>query len=142
MAEEKEKIEESQEAKEEQIQGTPEAQTQPEGEKLPADIRNMAMLCHLLGIFPGIFGLIGPLIIWLVKKDSHPFINDNGKAAINFIISMIIYYMISFVLTLIVIGALLLPVLVVLQIVFVIIGALRASEGKVYRYPIAINFLK
>lgn len=108
---------------------------EPPKEELPADIRNMAMLCHLLGLF----GIIGPLLVWLIKKDDHPFLDENGKYAVNFHISLTIYYII---LGLSVIGWVLIPVLMVLQIIFVIMGALKSSEGYVYKYPIAINFLK
>jgi uncharacterized Tic20 family protein len=107
----------------------------PESSK---EARNMAMLCHLLGIV----GFFAPLIIWLIEKDKHKFVDEHGRAAMNYQISIMIYYLACGLLCVIFIGFLLLLVLAVLHIVFSIIGAVRASRGKLWRYPIAIPFLK
>lgn len=101
--------------------------------------RNLAMLCHLLSI---LVGWIGPLIIWLIKKESSAYVNDQGKEALNFQITVFMAAIVCGVLTLVVIGCFLLPVVVVGNIVFSIIAAVRASKGERYRYPFAIRLIK
>jgi len=98
----------------------------------------MAMLCHLLGIV----GFFAPLVIWLSEKDKHRFVDEHGRAAMNYQISLMIYYFVCWPLCFVVIGVFLLAILTIMHVVFVIIGAVRASRGKLWRYPIAIPFLK
>jgi uncharacterized Tic20 family protein len=112
-----------------------EAADQPESSK---EARGMAMLCHLLGAA----GFFGPLVIWLNEKDKHRFVDEHGRAAMNYQVSIMIYYLISWLLSLLFVGIVLLFVLTVTHFVLVIIGAFRASRGKTWRYPIAIPFLK
>jgi uncharacterized Tic20 family protein len=106
--------------------------------QVPQDAKDMAMLCHLLGIV----GFFAPLVIWLNEKDKHGFINEHGRAAINYQISIIIYYVASWMLCFIFIGLFMLFALVIMHIVFVIMGAVKASNGTPWKYPIAIRFLK
>lgn len=108
---------------------------QPESSK---EARNMAMLCHLLGIV----GFFAPLVIWLIEKDKHRFVREHGRAAMNYQVSLMIYYFASSALCAVFIGFVLLPVLTILHIVFSIVGAVKASKGKLWQYPIAIPFLK
>ncbi|MCR2807862.1 DUF4870 domain-containing protein [Paenibacillus soyae] len=107
--------------------------------------RTYGMLCHILA-FSGFivpFGtIIGPLIMWLIKKDQSAFINDQGKEAVNFQISCAIYAIVGAVLCLIVIGVFLLIALGIFWIIFVIIGSVKANEGKLYRYPMTLRFIK
>jgi len=106
--------------------------------EIPKEAREMAMLCHLLGIV----GFIAPLVIWLNEKDKHKFVNEHGRAAMNYQISIIIYYAASWALCFIIIGIFMLIALAIMHIIFVIIGAVKAINGKPWRYPIAIRFLK
>jgi uncharacterized Tic20 family protein len=110
--------------------------TQPSSGAAPdaptQDERNMAMLAHLLAI---VLGFIGPLIIWLVKKDSSEYVDDQGKEALNFNILMTIAYAVCGVLTCVVIGAFLLPLVWIVNIVFAILGGVAANRGERYRYP-------
>ena len=108
---------------------------QPEISK---DAKNMAMLCHLLGIV----GFFAPLVIWLNEKDKHKFVNEHGQAAMNYQIPIIIYYIASWMLCFIIVGIFMLIALVIMHIIFVIMGAVKASKGKPWRYPIAIQFIK
>ncbi|WP_345785320.1 DUF4870 domain-containing protein [Thalassobacterium sedimentorum] len=106
----------------------------------------MAMLCHLLS-FVGLLGvpignILGPLVIWLVKKDQDPFVDATGKEVLNFQITATIYGIICGLLVFVVIGLFLLPVLIIAVVVLTIIGALKANEGILYRYPFTIRFLK
>jgi len=115
-------------------------------EKLASEEKNWAVLTHLsaLSIFIGIpFGnIIGPLVMWLIKKDVFPFVDEQGKEALNFQISMTIYILISAILIVVLIGFILLPLCLICDLVFTIIAALKASDGEHYRYPLTIRFLK
>mgnify|MGYP002622532204 CR=1 FL=1 len=96
------------------------------------------MLAHLLGIV----GFLGPLIVWLIKKDEHVFIDDQGKEALNFQLTMLIGGLICAVATLLFcVGILLGLALSVVDIVFCILAALKAKEGIAYRYPMCIRFV-
>lgn len=99
----------------------------------------MGMLCHLLGIFTG---FLGPLIIWLVKKDSSPFVNDQGKEALNFQITVVICYIVAMLSCFIAIGVVLVPVVIIGALVFAILATLQANKGVRYRYPFAIRLIK
>ncbi len=124
--------------------------TYPTPPPLPAapltNVRTWTALCHasaLLGVFLHFPGhIFGPLIVWLVKRGDSPEIDAHGKEALNFQISMLIYNAIAVVFCLILIGFAFLVVLWVLNAVFSIIAAIQASEGKFYRYPMTIRFLR
>lgn len=108
--------------------------------------RTWCALCHasaLLGVFLHFPGhLLGPLVVWLVKRGDSPEIDAHGKEALNFQISMLLYTLISGVFCLILIGFVFIAVLWVLNAVFVIIASIQASEGKFYRYPMTIRFIQ
>jgi len=103
------------------------------------DDKNMAMLCHLLAIFTS---FLGPLIIWLIKKDDSHFIDDQGKEALNFQITVLIAMIISGLLTFACIGAILVPIVLIADLVFCIIAAVKTSSGERYRYPLTFRFIK
>jgi hypothetical protein len=86
--------------------------------------------------------VLAPLIVWLLKRGDSPEIDAHGKEALNFQISMLIYNVIAGVFCLVLIGFLLLPLLWVLNAVFVIIAAIKASDGELYRYPMTIRFIQ
>ena len=128
-----------------------------QGEPPTKEETNMAMLAHLLGgllSILGLFGLplgfLGSLIIWLMKKDESQFVDDQGKEALNFQLTWLIAYIVSCVLWGIIIivtcgiGAFLpIPLIVIcLQVIFGIVGAMKASNGELYRYPITIRMIK
>jgi len=102
-------------------------------------------MCHLSAlagfVIPGAGHILGPLIVWLVKRGDSAEIDAHGKEALNFQISMLIYNVVAGILCLIVIGFVLLAVLHVLNVVFVIIASLRASEGQIYRYPLTLRLI-
>ncbi|MEO5717143.1 MAG: DUF4870 domain-containing protein [Chthoniobacterales bacterium] len=124
--------------------------TYPTPPPLPAstltNVRTWTALVHasaLLGVFLHFPGhILGPLVVWLVKRGDSPEIDAHGKEALNFQISMLIYTVISGVFCLVLIGFLFLAILWVLNAVFVIIAAIQASEGKFYRYPMTIRFIQ
>ena len=114
--------------------------------QLRKDVRNVAMLCHLAA-FAGFIGIpfghiLGPLLVWLLKREESPFVDAHGKESLNFQISMTIYFIISAILMLVVIGFVLLVVLFVFEIIAIIIAATRANNGVEYRYPLSMRFLK
>ena len=111
-----------------------------------ANVRTWCAFCHasaLLGVifhFPG--HLLGPLIIWLAKRDDAPELDAHGKEALNFQISMLIYNAVAIVFCIVLIGIAFLAILWVLNAIFVIIAAIHASDGKFYRYPMTIRFIQ
>jgi uncharacterized protein len=113
--------------------------------ELTSDAKNWAVICHLsalLGVpLPLVGHVVGPLVVWMLKKDDHPFIDDQGKEAVNFQISMAIYMLVAGLMICIVIGIALLPILWVTNLVFVIIAAVAASRGEAYRYPMTIRLI-
>ena len=126
----------------ENVTETPE---KPAEQQLSKDAKTFGMLCHLLafaGFVIPLGHIIGPLVIWLMKKEEHPFVDDQGKESLNFQISLIIYALISGVLIIVVIGIFLLIAIGIFMIVMVIIATIRANEGTYYRYPLTIRLLK
>jgi uncharacterized protein len=102
------------------------------------DDRTMGMLAHLLGIF---LWFIGPLIIWLMKKDQSPFVDDQGKEALNFQLTMLIGWLISGATVCFGIGVVIGLAVWICTIVFGILGALEANKGVPYRYPFNIRMI-
>lgn len=104
-----------------------------------------AMFCHLstfaILIIPSFGNIIAPLIIWLIKKDEFPLVNDQGKEAINFQITMTIYFIASIIFSFFIIGIPLLFALFFFIPIVTIVAAIKANEGKMYRYPLTIRFI-
>jgi len=99
----------------------------------------LAMLAHLLGL---VSYFVGPLIIYLIQKDKKDFVYENAKHALNFQISLILYYFISSMLVLLLIGLVLLWALSIFALVVIIIASVKAYQGEVYKYPLEIEFIK
>lgn len=104
-----------------------------------ANDKLLAMFAHILPIFTA---FIGPLLIWLLKKDDSPFIEEHSKNALNFQLSLLIYLLVSWILVLIIIGAFLIPIISTLNIIFCVIGGAKASNGSAFIYPFTIPFIK
>lgn len=121
-----------------------------------AEERQWAMFAHLSallgGILTGAFGglgvFIGPLVIWLVKKETMPFVDDQGKEALNFNITIGIIGLALVVLSILTFGIgllLAIPVGLVVGVgwlVLTIIAAIKSNEGVVYRYPVCLRLVK
>lgn len=107
-----------------------------------ADARNWATLSHLSAFvaFLGIPSLIGPLVVWLLRRED-PYVDFHGKEALNFNISFLLYTIVSAVLIIVLVGLLLLPLVLVSWFVLVIVGAVKAGAGEYYRYPATIRFI-
>jgi len=107
-----------------------------------ADDRTWGMLAHLSSLIAMALGgmtFLGPLIVWLVKKDQSPFVDDQGKEALNFQIAVMIVTLICMVT---VVGILVLPLVFIADIIFTIIGGMEANKGVAYRYPYTIRLIK
>lgn len=107
--------------------------------------RQWAMFLHLsqlAGYIIPLVGLIAPIVIWQMKKDEYPILDEHGKAVVNWIISELIYGAICFALIFIVIGFPMLMILGILAVVFPIIGGIKANNGELWHYPMTITILK
>lgn len=123
---------------------------------ISADQRQWAMFAHLSAIvgglltghFGGIGCVLGPLIIWAVKKDTMPFVADQAKEALNFNISVGIVLFVLFLLGIGTLGigfiltAPLMGIVGIAALVFIIIAAIKANEGVAYRYPFTLRLIK
>lgn len=104
--------------------------------------KNWAALSHLsaLVLFLGIPSLVGPLIVWLLKRDGS-YIEEQAKEALNFNISFTIYGIVSAFLVVAIVGLLLLPAVFVIWLALVIVASLKAANGEQYRYPFTLRFI-
>lgn len=108
----------------------------------------LAVILHLSGFLNGIFPIVVPLVIWLSKKDESSFLNEHGKSALNFQLTILVLGITAIVFTVFTLGLgifIIGPVAVILGIIYtilIIIAAVNASEGKYYKYPFSIQFLK
>jgi uncharacterized Tic20 family protein len=103
------------------------------------DEKNLALIMHVLSLVG--FSLIGPLIVWLVKKDESAFIDAQGRELLNFQISFLIYAIVCIPLCFVLIGIPLLIVVGIASFILTIIALVKATEGKIYRFPVTIKML-
>lgn len=107
--------------------------------------RTWALAAHLasfaLYVFPFAGNLLGPLIVWLIKKDEMPFVDDQAKESINFQITVTIVYLIAVALACTPLGWVLIPAVAVYSVVMAVIAAIKANEGIHYRYPLTLRLL-
>ncbi len=108
--------------------------------------RRWGMLCHVsvLTTYLGVpFGhLAGPLIIWLLKRDSSPYVNEQGKESLNFQISLTLYAIPCILLSFVFIGIILLAGLMLFHITMTIKAGVKAFDGEPIRYPLTIHFFR
>lgn len=113
--------------------------------QLTADEKNWAMACHLsaFSAYIGIpFGhILGPLLVWMLKRDTSEYINEAGKKALNFNLAMTIYLIVAGLLCFVLIGIPIVVALVIAQVILTIIASVKTSNGEVYEYPMTIKFL-
>lgn len=120
----------------------------------PSQERTWGMATHLsaLVMFLGLPSLLGPLVVWLIKKDESPFVDDQGKESLNFNLSVFLYSILGGILMVVIgivtlgLGLIVLaPVALVAAIawlVLTVVAAVRAADGQAYRYPLTIRFIK
>lgn len=107
--------------------------------------KQMGMFLHLSQLLNFIIpfgGVIAPIVLWQLKKDEIPGLDAHGKMVANWLISSLIYGVVSGILCLIVIGFLGLMALAVMSVVFPIIAGIKANKGELWEYPLTIKFLK
>lgn len=110
-----------------------------------AEDRQWGLFAHLAalsGVIIPFGNIIGPLVVWQVKKDSSAFAADQGKEALNFNITTLFAVIVAAILIVVLVGMLLLPLIGIAWLVFTIIAAVKANEGVAYRYPFAIRLVK
>ena len=103
------------------------------------------MLMHIAqfaGVVVPMAGLALPIVMWATNKENNELVDEHGKNIINWMISLIIYFAIAIPLCFLIIGIPIVMVLGLLTVLFPIIGAVKASNGEVYTYPLTIKFLK
>ena len=110
------------------------------------DARTWGMLCHLAALV-GFLGIplatiIGPLVVWLIKKQEYPLVDREGKKSLNFQISMAIYAVAAFLLIFVLIGIPLLILIALVDLILIIVASVKTSNGEDYNYPLSIKFFK
>jgi len=111
---------------------------------ISAEERQWAMFAHLsalLGLVIPFGNLLGPLVIWLMKKETMPFVDQQGKEALNFQITVSIAMLVAAILIIVVIGFVLMLLVGVAAIVLTIMAAIKANEGVSYRYPFTLRLV-
>lgn len=101
-----------------------------------SDEKTLGLLAHLITF---ISSFIGPLIIYLIKKDDSSFVSHHAKESLNFQITM---FLVSIILIISIIGLFFLWLVGIIVLVLVIVATIKASDGKLYRYPLTIRFIK
>lgn len=113
---------------------------------LSKDERLWGMLCHISAfaffVFPAFGNILGPLIIWLIKKEEYPFVDEQGKEALNFQISITIYSLAAALLSIILIGIPILIALFFFDFILVVIASIKANDGYHYKYPLSIELIR
>ncbi|MFD0891446.1 DUF4870 domain-containing protein, partial [Streptosporangium algeriense] len=109
-----------------------------QGPRPGTDDRTMAMLAHLLGLLTS---FVGPLVLYLAKRDEAPYVRAQAAEALNFQLTLMIAYLVSWVLAFVLIGFLLMPLLWIGSLILMIIAAVAANRGENYRYPLNIRFV-
>ncbi len=108
------------------------------------EYRRWAMFLHLsslMGLALPLIGFISPVVIWQLKRDDFPELDVHGKNATNWLISATVYAIISAFLCILVIGIPLLIALGAVIVIFPLMAGIKANEGKVWRYPLTIEFI-
>lgn len=104
-----------------------------------SDQRLWATLAHAGGI---VIGFVAPLIVWLIYRGRGPFVEDQAKEALNFQILVVIASFVSGLLTLVLLGFVLLPLIGIANLIFCILAAVAANRGETYRYPLNWRIIK
>jgi uncharacterized protein len=111
---------------------------------ISADARRQAMFCHLAGFLGFVIPLgnvIGPLAVWMANRENNAFVDDQGREALNFQLTILVYMLLSFALVLVLIGLLMFPLVWIFQICLMVVAAVKTNDGELYRYPLTIRFL-
>ena len=111
---------------------------QPEAPERERETNQWAMFIHfslLAGWIVPIAGLIVPILLWQIKKNELPGIVPHAHVVLNWIVTSLVYALICFILTFVLIGILGFLVLAIVTVIFAVVGGLKANDGKVWEYP-------
>ena len=109
------------------------------------ELKQFTIFMHLsqfAGVFVPMAGFVLPIIMWVMNRDQSRTIDRHGKSIVNWMLSFIIYFIGSAILSMVLIGIPMIMALLIANFIFVILGAVRASEGQLFTYPMSINFIK
>jgi len=115
------------------------------GSELTNDAKTWASICHFIGFVGFVlpFGNIaGPLLVWLIKRHEYEFVDDQGKEALNFQITMAIAIIVAAISMCILIGIVLLPAVLLFDVFSIVVASIKASNGERYRYPLTLRLVK
>ena len=117
-----------------------------ENPQVSKEEQNWAMYCHLAalaGFVVPLGNVLGPMIVWLMKKDTMPLVDQHGKEAMNFQITVLLAFIVCFILAFVLIGFLLMFIVGIGALVLVIMAVVKVSNGQLdYKYPIALRLIK
>lgn len=120
-------------------------QYQPNTSLRSPNEKQMGLFLHLsqlINLIIPMGGTIAPIVIWQMKKEEMPALDAHGKMVVNWMLSSLIYFVISIVLMFVLVGFLTFLAVAVLGIIFPIVGGVKASNGEYWEYPLTIKFLK
>ncbi|MFW6093009.1 MAG: DUF4870 domain-containing protein [Pseudomonadota bacterium] len=109
-----------------------------------ADQRQWAAIAHfsaLVGFLVPFGNVIGPLVVWQIKKDEMPFVVEQAKEALNFHITVTIAVFVCLLLMVVLVGFLLLPIVGLVALILTIVAGIKASGGEHYRYPFTLRLV-
>lgn len=109
------------------------------------ELNQFCMFMHLAqfaGLIVPIANIVLPIVMWTTNKDKSELIDQHGKHILNWMISSFIYFFVSFILMFVIIGFLAIFAVAICSIIFTIMGAIKANNGEVYKYPLSITFIK
>jgi uncharacterized Tic20 family protein len=107
---------------------------------VPGESRGWAAAAHLIPLIG--LSFVAPLVVWLIKRDEDAFVEYHSREALNFQLTLIIYFIASVLLMLVLIGFILIFVVGIFAFVVIIIAGVKAAGGEFYRYPLNIRFIK
>ncbi len=114
-----------------------------QGNKLGLEDHSFHMLMHLsqfCGLLIPIFGSIVPILLWIQNKGNDKQVDLHGRIVFNWIFSVVVYTVCSVILAPVLVGLFTLGALIILNIIFILIGTFKAKKGKLWRYPLSIQF--
>lgn len=112
--------------------------------EVSSDDRNWGILAHasaFAGLFVPFGNVLGPLLVWLVKKDESPFVDKSGKEALNFQITWTVLITVAILTIFVGVGLLVVPLVALAWLILVVLATIRASEGEVYDYPLTVDVI-
>ena len=109
--------------------------------KSDKDFGLLVFASSFVGYLVRLGSILGPLIIWLMKREESTFVDQCGRSCLNFKLSLLVYVIISAVLAFVGIGFIFLAILGILDLICTVLAIIKASEGKVYKYPLTIKFI-